>query len=64
MNPTFSSQTNSPFTRHRVAGPTITFPETKAAAKVAPASTLSRVLTAVTASLLSLGPRSSRVSFN
>lgn len=61
MNPTFTSHTNSPFTRHRVAGPTITFPETKAAVKVAPERAVSRVLTAMAATLLSFGLRAGRV---
>ena len=60
MNPTFSSHPNSPFTRHRVAGPTITFPETKAAVKVAPVGALGRALNALAASLSAFGLRSGR----
>lgn len=60
MNSPFSSHMNSPFTRHRVAGPTITFPETKAATKVAPDSAVSRVLNAMAATLLSFGFRAGR----
>ncbi len=58
-SPTFS-QSTSWFTRHRVGGPTITFPPTAASAKVAPERAVGRLLTATAVTLLSLGLRSGR----
>ncbi len=60
MNPTYLSQANSPFTRHRLAGPTITFPDAGTRAKVARAGAIGRVLSALGLSLLNFASRPAR----